>query len=269
MNTTPEQDELRQVYTERPFGVVGVKRWCRPAHGLVRCQTTRSALIFPVCGRARVTLGDVVFDAMRGTVLHAFPDQPLTFEVLGGGPFEHINVYYEAGTRGESDQGNWMDRAWAFAPESYELILAKVETLEALGDEPSFENRLNQLIGATGLLKGMFDASPHLRLNEQLARVRSHIEAHYAEQLTLSSLAALVNTTEQRLAYQFNKAYGIRPINYVIECRLKRASELLRDGAKVKDAAAAVGYADALYFSRLFKKHYGMSPTELRSGAGF
>jgi|GEM_PF-110337 len=265
--TKPDQSELREAYAKRPFGILNVKRFVKPPHELASCQTTRSAFIFPVSGRARLTLGDVTFTGARGTVLHAYPGQPLTFEVLGERPFEHVNVYYEAGEQSSDPQTSWMDRPWAFSPESYDLILSRVEALEALGNEPSFENRLNQIIGATGLLKGMFETSPHLRSNEQMARVRSYIEAHCAEPLTLGGLAQMMGMTEQRLAYRFNKAYGVRPINYLIECRLRRAHELLCSGARVKEAAAAVGYSDPLYFSRLYKKHYGVAPTAAKKAA--
>ena len=55
------------------------------------------------------------------------------------------------------------------------------------------------------------------------------------------------------------------PVNYLIELRLNRAKELLKyTPLPVNEIALSVGIANPYYFSRLFKKHTGTSPTEYR-----
>ena len=56
---------------------------------------------------------------------------------------------------------------------------------------------------------------------------------------------------------------GIRPIDYIIQYRLKKSFEMLNDGYKVREVALSVGYDDPYYFSRLFKKHFNFSPSEV------
>ena len=82
----------------------------------------------------------------------------------------------------------------------------------------------------------------------------------------ISDLAELVGMSEQRLSFCFNRAYGMRPMSFLIAQRLERAAQLLESDMLVKDVARAVGYEDPLYFSRLFKKHYGCSPSVMRVG---
>lgn len=56
------------------------------------------------------------------------------------------------------------------------------------------------------------------------------------------------------------------PINYLIQLRLTNARELLKDESSaitVKQVAATVGYSDAYHFSKLFKKYYGLSPSQI------
>ena len=53
-------------------------------------------------------------------------------------------------------------------------------------------------------------------------------------------------------------------MNLLISLRLEQAMRLLQTDMRVKDVAHAVGYDDPLYFSRLFKRHYGCSPSEAR-----
>ncbi|WP_312729295.1 helix-turn-helix transcriptional regulator, partial [Enterococcus sp.] len=60
----------------------------------------------------------------------------------------------------------------------------------------------------------------------------------------------------------FKEATGVSPINYLIEIRLKRAKDMLKnDNLTIKEVASAVGYQDAYHFSKSFKKLYGVSPS--------
>ena len=58
---------------------------------------------------------------------------------------------------------------------------------------------------------------------------------------------------------------GDSPINYLIRIRLSKAKELLESSKlSVKEISEAVGYKDPYYFSKLYKKYYGKSPSKTR-----
>ena len=78
----------------------------------------------------------------------------------------------------------------------------------------------------------------------------------------LHSLCGMSDTYFRRL---FRAAFDASPREYIIDRRLIRARDLLETGdcATVGAAAAAVGYTDALYFSRIFAKRYGMPPSAI------
>lgn len=60
---------------------------------------------------------------------------------------------------------------------------------------------------------------------------------------------------------------GMPPLAYLIRLRLQRAMDLLQQGqCNVVEAARAVGYDDPFYFSRLFRKHFGIPPSACRQG---
>ncbi|EUJ44094.1 AraC family transcriptional regulator [Listeria riparia FSL S10-1204] len=62
----------------------------------------------------------------------------------------------------------------------------------------------------------------------------------------------------------FKEETGESPINYLIKIRLSRAHDLLTSqDVTVKEAAKLVGYNDAFYFSKLFKKYYGFPPSDV------
>ena len=64
----------------------------------------------------------------------------------------------------------------------------------------------------------------------------------------------------------FKSEIGDTPIHYLINIRLDRAKELLESGfaGSVQEVAAQVGYDDVYHFSKLFKKRYGIPPSQAR-----
>lgn len=86
-----------------------------------------------------------------------------------------------------------------------------------------------------------------------------------AESVTLPELAKQVGLSKQHLVYLFNREAGLPPIEYFLRLKMQRAGQLLDlTGLSVKEIAGAVGLSDPYYFSRLFKKIMGYSPTEYR-----
>ena len=264
MNAHPSALELRRAYAQRPFSVFAVSRQVKLPGECAHYSTIHSAMIFPVRGRARFVLGGECLVGRRGVVLHGCPHKDLLFEAVGTEPFEHINVYYEANSDETGDPQHWMMRPFDFVPDNYDELMARVEALEALNAAATLDSRLNQIVGATNLLRTMFDPSPRTRADERMARARAYIETHFAEPLCLDDLAARCGMGAQRFSYCFARVHRVRPMNLLISLRLEQAMRLLQTDMRVKDVAHAVGYDDPLYFSRLFKRHYGCSPSEAR-----
>ena len=108
----------------------------------------------------------------------------------------------------------------------------------------------------------------HLELvlpeNDRTPALLDFIAEHYAEPLTLDALAEQVNEKAGHVSYLFYKYKNIRPIDYPINYRVRIATELLRSGDyTVTQAAHEVGYRDACYFSRIYKKRMGFPPTRI------
>ena len=64
----------------------------------------------------------------------------------------------------------------------------------------------------------------------------------------------------------FKSETGDTPIRHLINIRLEKAKALLEEGCdgSIQEVAAMVGYDDAYHFSKLFKKHFGVSPSQVR-----
>ncbi|ATF16010.1 Fe3+-hydroxamate ABC transporter substrate-binding protein [Brevibacillus brevis X23] len=89
-----------------------------------------------------------------------------------------------------------------------------------------------------------------------------YIEEHYAETFTLDDLSALLNCSSRSLQRTFKAQLAVGPIDYLIQVRIQKAQELLRQtNLGLKEVAESVGYTDSYYFSRIFKKYTGFSPS--------
>lgn len=88
------------------------------------------------------------------------------------------------------------------------------------------------------------------------------MQAHYDSTITLDSLAEMFDCTSRQFLQKFKSQQHTSPIDYLIQIRIKKAKELLiSTDATIKEIAERVGYTDYYYFSRIFKKMTGISPT--------
>lgn len=110
-----------------------------------------------------------------------------------------------------------------------------------------------------GSMKGAENRAAMLR------RVLDHLRVNFAQELTVADVARACHVSTSWLAHAFPEHTGFSPLKHAIHLRLQEACRLLAlTDRKVADVAAAVGYKDAFYFSRLFKKHIGLSPDSYR-----
>jgi len=73
---------------------------------------------------------------------------------------------------------------------------------------------------------------------------------------------AMLSCSSDHARRLFLKATGTAPTTYLAHLRIASAKRLLAEGALVRDVAVQVGLPDAYYFSRLFRRHAGMSPSQ-------
>ena len=87
---------------------------------------------------------------------------------------------------------------------------------------------------------------------------------HIADDLTAEQIAGLCNLSLPALNKTMARYAGCGVISYYNEMRLKKAEELLLNGASVKEAALSVGFYNQNYFSACYKKHKGVPPSHVR-----
>jgi two-component system response regulator YesN len=99
-----------------------------------------------------------------------------------------------------------------------------------------------------------------------ITKIKSIIENHYAENLTISQIAEEVYLTTTYVCLIFKQETGYTLNDYVTKVRMDKAIELLTDTSdKLYDICYAIGYSEPSYFSKMFKKYSGLSPSEFRN----
>ncbi len=97
-------------------------------------------------------------------------------------------------------------------------------------------------------------------------RLLDYLELHYSEKISLDDIAENMYLSPFYVSRLFKSETGDTPIRHLINIRLEKAKAALESGGSesIQEIAASVGYDDAYHFSKLFKKRYGISPSQAR-----
>jgi YesN/AraC family two-component response regulator len=98
---------------------------------------------------------------------------------------------------------------------------------------------------------------------------RQIIRNEYRDPINLQIVAERLNVSSNYLSAVFKQELKIGFIEFLIEFRMMKAKELMKDPTlKIQTIGSMVGYGDQNYFARAFRKRFGVSPTEYREKIG-
>lgn len=160
-----------------------------------------------------------------------------------------MGVYRAAAAAG------WQNRSWEQDPIDLWDQLEQYDTVQS--SQAHIESCLLQI--AEDFRKMTTSSSQLVQETDRMIRER------FAENITLQSIADAVHVTPVWLSKLYKKERGRTFIEALTDARISSAKELLGDVKyKIYQVSHAVGYKDAVHFSRLFKKQVGVTPKEYR-----
>lgn len=103
-----------------------------------------------------------------------------------------------------------------------------------------------------------------VKKRDYVQEIVNFIEINYMTDIKISDLCSMVGVDRSYLSRIFKKRMGMSMQQYLIQVRLSRSVQLLREGYRVAEASNIVGYEDVFNFSKIFKKWYHISPREYK-----
>ncbi len=138
-------------------------------------------------------------------------------------------------------------------------IISELQTLDSLTELKHWCSERIELI-----TKGLSE-SREKKTNSLILRAVEYIKENYKRELTLEEVSKEVNISPHYFSKLFKDEMGENFIDYLTSLRINTAKEIMKSSLmSVKEICYEIGYGDPNYFSRIFKKAVGVTPTEYR-----
>lgn len=146
----------------------------------------------------------------------------------------------------------------------FQQLLQVERTGYDLGSYIAAANQLRQLLVRIANYRDQ--QARHKRGEFDISAIQRHMREQVSRPLTLQQLAAIAGVSKSHFAQRYRQLTGYAPIRHFTHMKIEAACRLLDSSQQsVKQVAAALGYDDPLYFSRVFRRVVGVSPREYRS----
>ena len=153
-----------------------------------------------------------------------------------------------------------------FAPEYRWIFLRMISEFQTR--RPLYEEFLASLLNDLLLLMNrqeLENIRDKNQMREEMEQAVSYFNEHYQQPINIEEYAASLHMSAEWFIRRFKRTMNLTPAQYLLSLRISNAQSLLEHSDyNISEIASIVGYESPLYFSRVFKKRLGVSPSQYR-----
>ncbi|NMO96431.1 AraC family transcriptional regulator [Paenibacillus lemnae] len=258
------------------------KEKCIPSHAWGPGLRDSYIIHYIHSGQGRFQIGDHHYDLQAGqgfmippgTLVHyqADGDDPWTYSWYGFAGVQTKSLMQRAGLSSRQPvfdifaHGAPERRSESASFESFhhELVAAREEKSRDVLSLSILYRIMAELIRCSPDEHSTF-AGPPASKDKYIRQAVEFIENQYSQRITVQHIAREVGLDRTYLSGLFKSRFGLSLQRFLLEYRMTRATELLRNkDLTVSDVSRSVGYTDPFLFSKMYKKTTGHSPTSMR-----
>ncbi len=240
-------------YNPLTFG----EEYCKPQHSFGPGKRTYWLLHYIVSGKGYYTLKKKTYTVTSGQIFVARPGELIFYEADKNDPWHYMWIGFEANTALPSiitkkDIVNANDCEAVFSD------ILKGRAMKA-GQAEYISGKIWELVAKFTEIE-----NPVVLKNEDYAeRAKTIIHARYQNGITVAQMAKMLNLERSYFSTVFRKTVGMSPQEYLKNYRLDAAANMIsEEGVSVSEAAFSTGYTNIVNFSRMFKRKFGVSPSD-------
>lgn len=245
------------------------------SHEMKRSDHDDFILIYCAEGKGELTIEEKKKAIKAGDLFVLPPNTPHTYRADKAFPWTVYWCHFQG--KNACDFFEYIYKDYTFPMLHYMTDIDLIQSFRALVDSVKNSSLLAELIHTSNLFRHILtkiaQLSRHKDLSEggstsnkvPISKIQRFMRSNIDKQLSLSELASLSHCSKFHFARQYLAATGKPPLKQFIEIKIEHASFLLEQTSlSISEIASQIGYDDALYFSRVFRRVRGISPSEYR-----
>lgn len=225
---------------------------CEPSHAYGPAVRTHWLLHYVAAGFGRFTRESVTYKVGPGQIFVIPPYLETYYEADKERPWQYIWIGFTT----EEELPEMLYQPVIFCPDAGEIFNEMMSCSSMENGRSAFLSGCLWKLMAALLERG----KPK---SDYIEKALNCMHSEYAQGITVKEIAGRLGLDRSYFSTIFSERVGTAPGEYLGNLRLNKAAELMTAyGERPSTAAFSVGYADVCHFSKVFKKHFGVSPRE-------